>query len=260
MSESLSDPEIRKITRQIIDDYRAEEQNFAEYSLPEYEVIDDFSKANLATFLTFTTAINLNRETTGEGGVWQKCKRLYDYDEYNWVFEPSRIADMNGIDIYDEVFGQIGLGGSAAGIWCGVGESLQEDVDGNVLRLIKKTDKDAEKLKAHLIRNEYQSLRREKVGHLWLRLIDEEVQSLANIDKIAIPVDRHIITVTEELTQAEYLRNSEEDLEEIREFWERICKPEDYYPVEVDKPLWLIGKYWDKWGESCVQTKFEPVR
>lgn len=260
MAESLSDVQIREITQQIIEDYQSESEVFAEYQLPEYEVLDDFStEEGLAKYITFATSINLNRETTGEGGVWKKCKRLYDSDRYDWVFEPERVAEMNGIDLYEEVFNQIGLGGSAAGIWCGVGESLHEDVDGDVHALIEQADANAVALKSHLKQQEYQSLRREKVGHLWLRLIDEEVQSLAEIEEIAIPVDRHIITVTEFLTGQEYSRDSDEDLAEVRDIWHRICDDEPYYPVQVDKPLWLIGKHWDSIGQAYVTDTLEEM-
>lgn len=260
MSETLSDSAVRKVARNIIEEYRAGQAKFAEYDLPEYEVIGSFSdEGELATFLTFTTSINFNQETTGEGGVWQKCKRLYESDRYDWVFDPDRIAEMNGTDLYDEIFRQIGLRGSAPGIWCDVGKTLQRDVGGDVLKLLDKTNDNAQTLKKHLQEEEYPSLRRKKVGHLWLRLIDEEVRSLTNIDEIAIPVDRHIVTVTEELRQETYSRDSDDDLAEIRDFWQRICETEDYYPVEIDKPLWLIGKNWDKWGKQYTREKITAV-
>jgi len=166
---------------------------------------------------------------------------------------------MNGIDLYESVFSQIGLGGSASGIWCGVGQSLHDDVNGDIMSLLERTNRNAVQLKKHVKEKEYPSLRREKVGHLWLRLIDEEVNELEDIEKIAIPVDRHIITVTEKLQQEEYSRDSDEDLEEIRIFWDEICELEEYYPVEIDKPLWLIGKYWEDWGEDYLQKKIDVV-
>ena len=98
----------------------------------------------------------------------------------------------------------------------------------------------------------------DKIRPLWLRNIHREALPLAGEGGLDIPVDVQIKKVTNAICGTDY-DLSEEDKEEIREFWWEVCEPTDITPADLDSPFWRIGKHWDDWGRDYLQDELNAV-
>ena len=79
-----------------------------------------------------------------------------------------------------------------------------------------------------------------------------EYWSDEQIERISIPVDFHIVGITNKLAERDFDQYDEDDLETLRNYWQILCKKHGFVAVEIDKPLWLLHKYWHPAGQEYV--------
>jgi len=270
MSYSLSQQELETLAKEVYNDYTSKQGPFSEYELPEYEVLYDIPDGReRANFITLTVSINLAIETSGEGGLWQTARDIYESDEYGWLFEPEIVGQKSVIDLYSGVFKRVGWRAEKApAFWRNNARTIAEEFDGDIRNLLEECRYDGTKIQ-NFIQNEhpgwFPSLKGPKVSALWLRLIDEEVHTLSSLNEIDIPADRNILRVTNYLVEETLEERTEENLETVRRTWEEVCQETELIPVRLDKPLWLCGKssrfnhldYWGTWGQDYLDRKLK---
>jgi len=68
---------------------------------------------------------------------------------------------------------------------------------------------------------------------------------LKNLDKIPIPVDVNLSRATIKLgcVTGRFEGWVEDANNVIRDYWSEVCKGEKFYPLQLDQPLWLLGKH-----------------
>lgn len=114
--------------------------------------------------------------------------------------------------------------------------------------MLEKLDFDAIRLSDFLEDNkpEFPYLSGNKIKPLWLRIIDETIGiKLKRIEKIPLPIDVHTARMTLKIVFNENLsRDINENIrKKTQNIWKTILNGEEIYPLQLDEPLWLLGKY-----------------
>ena len=114
--------------------------------------------------------------------------------------------------------------------------------------MLEKFDLDAIKISNFLDDNksDFPYLSGYKIKPLWLRIIDETIGiKLKRIDEIPLPIDVHTARMTLKIVFNENLSGSINDSlrKKTQDIWKIILKQEKVYPLQLDEPLWLLGKY-----------------
>ena len=67
---------------------------------------------------------------------------------------------------------------------------------------------------------------------------------LKNLDKIDIPVDIHVLRATIRLgcVRGRYEGKITEVIDVVRAYWREVCREEQYFPLQLDEPLWLLSR------------------
>lgn len=280
MSFELDDSDVELLVRKIFQDYQRatedphEKENNREKSvfdavgLPEKPVIDKINKhrlfddRDLANYLTLTVVVNYKKETSGPTGIWATTWGLLKYRP--WLFRPEEVAERGREAVFtifkDESImnledPDIWYDTPDVKIWTKNSTSLAEDYNADIRELLKAHEYDATLLQRYINETKkFPFLGGDKINPLWLRLMHEEVHKLEQIDEISIPVDTHIRSITRKLQQD---RSKNDD--EIRAYWDRICDGTELIPVQLDQPLWILGKYWNSVGEAYVDNKLDDL-
>lgn len=277
----LEEPsEIDPLIRQVMTDYENSRAFFAEHRLPEYVVLEDLELhgRERALFLTLTCVTNhihdgsgASKKTDGPNGLWQICADLWD--QHRWMFLPeelvgnSRTAELteifSGLEIMDE---------RDPDWWFRNARTLHSKWDDDPRELlanprttlgdVNDASYDAPSIERAVSANDFPALGGSKILPLWLRLMHDEVHSLERIQQIDIPVDFHIVGMSNRLRpdDGEFDRYDDEDKETIRRYWDLVCERNGLAPVEVDKPLWLLNKYWGQGGRVYIAQTLRQLR
>lgn len=258
---------VAEIATTILEDYREENEAFE--TKEESSLSQALSKINdeqdVALYLTLTTALNYQRDADSHYERFGEAINT----EKEWIFDPQKVIEEKDHEELYEELNDIGIRykNKDTEIWHEICHSLYDEFQSNPVRLLEENDYDAEKIERYVqeadgetlfFSNRYPYLRGEKIRPLWIRFMNNSIHPLENFDEPDIPVDVHIIGVTEKLTGNDYTE-SESDKEEIRQFWRSVCEEADIRPVEIDAPLWFINAKWDSWGENYLQSVMSSV-
>jgi len=91
-----------------------------------------------------------------------------------------------------------------------------------------------------------------KIGPLWLRMLRDNVgiSRLMNLEKVPIPVDRHVAraTLATGVVRGQFEGRLDELFEYVREAWFKSVKDlnaknRPMIALDVDEPLWHLSKY-----------------
>ncbi|WP_225336220.1 hypothetical protein [Halomicrobium urmianum] len=277
----ITDPsELDDLLPRIMSDYNARQRFFADHRLPEYEVLEELELEgrNLALFLTLTCVTNHihnesgeSKKTDGTDGLWHVCADLYQ--RHQWVYHPEQLVDDDRRDELDELFQSLDLMNSRdPDWWYRNAKALYEYWDSDPRDLLSEPNAssattttgsfDAPAIEQAVEANDFPALSGEKIRPLWLRLMHEEVHELERIEEVHIPVDYHIVGMTNRLRgdESTFDPYEEADRETLRRFWHLVCQRNGLVPVQVDKPLWLLNKYWDNGGRVYVAETLREIR
>lgn len=251
-SKSMNSSELKETISTILDDYENLSGPFDENILPEKKVIRGIEgEKEKSLFLTLTASVDYRKETEGENGLWKTSKRFWEKE--NWVFRPGEVVRNDYSELID-LFEDAGWDGKDPHIWYRISLTLNRNFNSNPLNLIEGNDSDAVKIQKYMRKKhprKFPYLKGGKINSLWLRLMHEEIHSLSRIEEIALPVDTHIISITNYLLGKSYSK-SKDDKSEIRQLWRSFCRENDIVPVRLDQPLWLIRKHWEDWGRDYL--------
>lgn len=251
---------IPTLTKSVTDDYYSERGPFRPEHLPGKRTAQEISgDRDRALFLTLTVAVDYRKETAGEMGLWRTAKRIWN--NKRWVFEPTQLVENHSYyELVDRFEATSIMAWQDPHIWYRNALTLYRDFDSNPLTLLDHIDYDALDLLEYMNENgtDFPYLKGDKISSLWLRLIDEEVHELSRIEEVSMPVDSRIRDLTSRLLETNY-DDTRSDNREIAEFWADVCDEINYYPVQVDQPLWWIEKHWNEWGEGYFYNKIQEV-
>jgi hypothetical protein len=236
--------EMGKLLPRIMDDYAANRNLFANKTLPEYVALNmlDLSERDRALFLTLTCVTNhihdgtgRSKRTDGEDGLWQTCADLWKTSR--WIFSPDDLVGDNRLDELKELFASLEIMDHRDPVWWyRNAETLYEQWDGDVRSLLAEPmisdlspndlAYDAPTIERTIKENNFPALGGDKIRPLWLRLMHEEVHELKQIETINIPVDYHIVELTNRLkgTGADFDSSEKDDRETVRRYWMVICQ------------------------------------
>lgn len=141
-----------------------------------------------------------------------------------------------------------------ADIWRRVGITFYKKWEGNPCNLLEHFEWDSVSILKHLKDNkfEYPYLRGDKIGPLWMRMLRDNVgiARLRNLEKVPIPVDRHVAraTLATGVVRGQFRGRLDEVFEYIRKAWfESVnglrVKNRAMIALDVDEPLWHLSKY-----------------
>lgn len=276
--------ETEQITLKILDDYNHRRGNFKDAKLPIEVVMPEIEFGNdrgRAMFLTLSTSLNYR----GDARVLRQQTRAL-WERHRWVYDPD---DLVGNNRYEDLLNQFtnpivysdSHGGPASakmrygkkdcGIWYTIAYTLKQEHDSNPLHLFDSNNYDATRIFEYVqtarwdeyahgqinwSKKKFPCLGGEKVGPLWLRLVDQYVHSLERMEQIPLPVDRQIVKVTNHLENTQFPRDcGKQTRERIRQLWHPFCKKHGISTAELDNVLWRIGedKNWEEWGQEYLK-------
>jgi len=270
--------ELDELLQKIMADYEANLRFFADHRLPEYAVLDELAldDRELALFLTFTCVTNHihdgtkeSKQTDGPTGLWQICGNLWE--QHHWIFFPEELVEEEKKDDLKALFGSIEIMDHRdQEWWYRTAKTLSKHWEGDPQQLLANPQPDAKSsqgrydapsIERALNDYDFPALSGRKIRPLWLRLMHEEVHELNRIEAISIPVDFHIVGITNRLSggDAEFDRFNEDHKETLRQFWQLVCRRTDLIPVELDKPLWLLHKHWHDSGQKYVTQRVSEI-
>ena len=262
-----NEDDLARLLTRVLEDYRDDAEFFSEHRLPEYLVMEELSLEgrDLAQFLTFTCVTNhihddtgKSKKTDGQDGLWQVCARLWC--EQPWMYRPEElVGDGRRAQLESILNDQAIMDSRDPDWWWQNATNLYEDYDSDPRVLLESEDYLAPEIKQTVSAERFLGLRGEKICPLWLRLMHEEVHPLEQIEQVSIPVDFHIVGITNKLAGTDFDRYNEDDLETLRNYWRILCEKHGFVAVEIDKPLWLLNKYWRSAGEQYIRELLTDI-
>jgi|GEM_PF-5801382 len=244
----------------VVEDYEDDREPFADAKGITTPITDEIDgDRETALFLTLSTALNRQRDAES---LYRKCERLW-YDEH-WIYEPEELVEARNFRELASLFEAENMryGEDDAEVWYEIARTFHREFDDSPMALFAEHDFDWQRI-ASYVRSasgdarffvggmKFPVLRGEKVRPVWLRLINNQVVDLARAEQGTVPVDTHVIQITESLSGAS-LSSSEADKHRIRRFWRAVCDGSPVEPVDVDGPLWYMNRGWESWGRDYL--------
>lgn len=269
MSMIANETEIATLLSRVMQQYRNNSEFFATHELPEYRAIESLNLDNreLALFLTFGSMTNHvhnetgnSKKTDGEHGLWRVSERLWK--NHSWLFKPEELVGETQKDRLEDVLADEDIMDSRDPRWWYTNaETLYNDYDSDPRKLLAAYDYVAPEIETTVQGDDFQGFGGSgKVRSLWLRFMDEEINQLDRIGEIPIPADFHIVGLTNRFGGTNYDPRNKDDRETVKQYWQVFCSQHDFIPVKIDKPFWLLDKYWDSGGHQYISEQLAAIR
>ncbi len=220
-------------------------------------------------FITLSVAIDYQRDAPT---MWESSRQTFEDPETKYLFDPKSLSVTSFVKIVEDMqkYKLSKKMQRDADFWHTIGVSFYNKWDGDPINFLKDCNWDSltilERLKKDIhIENgeakpDYPNLRGPKIGPLWLRMLRDNIgiQKIANLDKVPIPVDRHIAraTLTTGVVRGNVRMNLNHLFKYIRKAWfesvmDLKLKNRDMIGLDMDEPLWHLSKY------GCIER--DPV-
>jgi len=246
--DNLDLEKCKKIATFLFKDYSEKKGVFEKFKFPpEYNLpkgMEQGSEEQLL-YLTLTVALDYIRDAEK---LWEQSYKVWLNPNQKWIFNPKKVNER-GLDALIDLFTKIKdqRPNKDAKIWFTICKKLLE-FNGSVKELLRYLDFDAVKISKYLDSNkeDFPYLNGYKIKPLWLRIINDTVGiKLKRIEEIPLPIDVHTARMTLKLIFNENFNGeiTENLRKRIQDVWKFILKDTEIYPLELDEPLWLLGKY-----------------
>lgn len=255
--------ELGPLLDRVMDDYRNDRRFFGAHTLPADEVIAEtsFADRSQALYLTFAcvtdhihNVIGQTKQKAGEDGLWWVCARLLRNDP--WLFDPAELVGNDRRSDLETRFKRIDLmDGRDPDWWFRTATILEREFDADPRNLLRQYDHDAVRLEAAITgKYDFPGLWGRKNCPRWLRLMNDEIHELDNLEEIEVPVDFHIVNVVAQLVDAEVDPRDDGDERIARQLWEEVCDQRGYAPVQLELPVRLLNRNWHSGGQEYVRA------
>jgi len=243
--------------------------------MPEDILPEGVTKGSLEhiMFITLTVSIDYQRDAPA---LWSASRKTFEDPSTSYLFDSKSLHETPFSKIVEDMqkYNLSKKPRKDAQIWRSVGvtfykkwngdpRNFLQDCGWDALTVLKRLKKDA-----HLYNGrwapDYPYLRGDKIGPLWLRMLRDNVgiKNLKNLDKVPIPVDRHVTMATLSLgiVRGKFNGSLKDLFEYIREAWFESVKGLEVnnrpmIALDLDEYLWHLSKYGcskrDKITGSC---------
>ena len=239
---------IKETALAIFKDYSEKRGVFKEFQFPsEYTLPPGMKQSSeeQLLFLTLTVSLDYMRDATK---LWKQSHDAWLDEEKNWIFNPKLVV-QDGLEKLTTLFKEINdqRPTKDAKIWFTICKKLLE-FDGSVHSLLKSFNFKALEISNYLElhKKDFPYLSGYKIKPLWLRMINDNGGiKLNNIEDIPLPIDVHTARMTLKIIfNEDFDGNITEDLrEKMQKAWKIILSGTPIYPLQIDEPLWLMGKH-----------------
>jgi len=239
---------LRKITFALFKDYSNKQGVFEQFSFPpEYNLPKGMQKGSdeQLLFLTLTVSLDYMRDAVK---LWKQSYDAWLNLKNRWIFNPKTVVE-NGLEALVELFKSINeqRPQKDAKIWFTICKKLLE-FDGSVYKLLEYLNFDAMDISVYLDKNkeDFPYLRGYKIKSLWLRMVNDTAGiKLKKIEDIPVPIDVHTARMTLRIFFNEDFNGeiTKELREKTQKAWKIVLSGTSIYPLQIDEPLWLLGKY-----------------
>jgi len=224
---------------------------FGYREMPEDLLPSSISEGSLEhlMFITMCTSIDYQRDADQ---LWEAGRKTIDDDATKWIYDPESVISRSDNELITAM-NKYNLSKKhekdALKIWKPISTSFIKNFNGDPRNLFEKSDYDAQKI-YYNVKGRYKRyfpyLSGNKILSLWIRMINDVLHiELKNIDKIPIPVDRHIARATLRLglLKGTYYGDISGIFQLIDSVWAEACEDLPYYRLQLDQPLWHLSKH-----------------
>jgi len=262
MSIVIDNKRGRKVAKLLYDSFRTEGIH-GRKDMPEDIMPNGVAAGSLdhILFITLTVSIDYQRDAPS---LWESSRRTLNDPETRYLFNPKLLHQTPRRRIVEDLQKHklSKKPQKDANIWRTVGVTFHkkweadprnflENCNWDSLIILKHLRNDTHLYNGRLV-SDYPYLRGPKIGPLWLRMLRDNVgiSRLMNLEKVPIPVDRHVAraTLTTGVVSGQFKERLEELFEDIREAWFKSVKDlnvknRPMIALDVDEPLWHLSKY-----------------
>lgn len=246
--EKIDIERCKKIAKALMEDYHKKKGVFSTFKFPpEYNLPKGMKKSSedQLRYSTITVSFDYMRDAEA---LWKQCHDAWLNPSTKWIFDPKETLSKSQdelIKVLKEINDQ--RPNKDGQIWFTICKKLKE-FDFSITRMLENLDFDAVKISDFLDNNksDFPYLSGYKIKPLWLRIIDETIGlKLKRIEEIPLPIDVHTARMTLKMVFNEDLSKSidENIRQKTQNAWRIILNGEEIYPLQLDEPLWLLGKY-----------------
>ncbi len=238
----------KKIANLIFKSYSEKKGVFEKFRFPPEYILPESMKRSSKEqliYVTLTVALDYMRDAEK---LWKQNHNAWLNSNQKWIFNPKEVNEK-GLDYLIDLFKKIKdqRPNKDARIWFTICKKLLE-FEGDVYKLLYSIDFDAVKISEYLDSNkeDFPYLSGNKIKPLWLRMINDNVGiKLKRIEEIPIPIDVHTARMTLRIIFNEEFKGSvtEKLREKCQNIWKTVLEGAGIYPLQLDEPLWLLGKY-----------------
>lgn len=239
---------IQDIALAIFEDYSEKRGVFKEFQFPpEYTLPPRMKQSSeeQLLFLTLTVSLDYMRDAVK---LWKQSHDAWLDDSKNWIFNPKLVV-QDGLEKLTTLFKEINDQRPIkdAKIWFTICKKLLE-FEGSVYSLLRNLNFDASDISNYLNihKKDFPYLAGYKIKPLWLRMINDTAGiKLNRIEGIPLPIDVHTARMTLKIVFNDDFdgKITEELRERTQKAWKIILNGTSIYPLQIDEPLWLMGKY-----------------
>ena len=248
-------------------EYNSRIRFFSTHQLPEYEVVDalELDEYERSLFLTFSV-VPFHAHPSGEpkphidrSGIWNVCANIWR--QHRWPFNPKELVEVEGENELKEFFDRLEIMDPYdAHWWFTCATTLLEELDGDPRRLLADQSFVAPYIERQVRQYDLPGIADDVSTPFWLRLMHERVHELDGMRWISFPVDHTIFEVTKSIGDLDLSIDDREDRADISDFWRVFCQKHGLSPIEIERPLRVLGLYWDEGGRDHVIDTLSVVR
>lgn len=212
-------------------------------------------------FITLTVSIDYQRDASS---LWESSRKTFNNPKMRYLFDPKGLYETSFQKIVGDMqnYKLSKKPKKDARIWRTIGVTFYKKWNSNPLNFLQDCNWDAPTILRRLINDthlyngrqvsDYPYLRGPKIGPLWLRILRDNagITQLRNLDKVPIPVDRHVAraTLTTGIVKGQFKGKLDEIFEYIRKAWfESVkglsIKNREMIALDMDESLWHLSKY-----------------
>lgn len=219
--------------------------------LPE---VEKGSREHL-NFITFTLISNRGVDADK---LWFFARKAFNDEQKKYIYFPTEVAktpfekffkDLNSSNLT----GRYGISNAKA--WYILAQTICNRWEGEILNFLSEFKYDAEAILVHMRKNgkNFPVIKGDKISSLWFRMLRDNVGiNFENLDKISIPVDRHIVISTLsfgliDLSNMNKLKRKQDVIKVVQDIWfncvaDLFINGRRAVSLDLDKGLWLLSR------------------
>ena len=208
-------------------------------------------------FITLTVAIDYMRDADH---LWAAGRETCADPETRYLYDPPQVVQTGATRLSADM-GKYGLAlrpQKDLSIWQTICLMLVEHFQGDVLHLLQQARFDAPAVLATIRNPRYRFpyLKGDKIGPLWLRMLEDNWQGhhFTGLGELPIPVDIHIAaaTVMAGCVRGPFEGSFDELCAAVVQVWADACRGTAHYPLQFDEALWHLSR------RGCRKTPTFP--